>query len=219
MLRKFSESFTATHATIMFGLALFAPGAFVMAAAVTPVIIQDSAGRQASVSGGQLKVYDQLADYAKDPANAVDVAVRNSGNQCERTQSYRPPSGKSLVITAASGFFEQSTISPYYSGFTLYSGAQCNGRLLTAYDAGVVSPDGSSSAFAPVSVQFGNGIVLPQGQALSLYSVNNQGFTFIHGYLVPASAVPAPGTAEAAWQGEPVTAEMVAAKMARMRGH
>ena len=69
----------------------------------------------------------------------------------------------------------------------------------------------SASPAVPVAVDLGTGIVVAAGKTLSLKSVANHGNTYLHGYLVPATAVPA--MADVDTQAPRITAAEVAAKM------
>ena len=152
-------------------------------------------------------LFRSIAGYRNNPANIVEIVVSNLGTQCESAQQYIVPAGKALVLTAVSGYAIATASGP--SGYFVYDGAACGGSLITAY----VASASSTSLASPVAVEFGAGLVVKPGKTLAVYSSNNTGYTFLHGYLVPAGAVPAVASADASAEPTPITAAAVAAKM------
>jgi hypothetical protein len=216
MLRELLNKLSGRQLTAIILAAILVPGAVGAAVTFQPVaIVEPGSGRQSYIDGSRrLAVFDPIAGYRSNPANSVEISTSNYGSRCETYQQYKIPNGKSLVITAISGFERLYDKSSQSSGFYVYVGANCSGHILTAHYSSV----SSASPSAPVAVDLGVGITVKSGSTVSVYSLNNYGYTFLHGYLVPASAVPITTTAEeAANESKPITAEEVTAKFKQFK--
>ena len=209
MLREILGKFTGGQLTAIILAAILVPGAVGAAVTFQPVTIVDpNTGSKSYVDPGRkLWVYDPFAGFRNNPANFVEVFVSNLGDSCETFYDYTIPSGKALVITAISGIEDQYGTSTY-AGFYVYDAPDCSGKLVAMHASSVTS----SLPSAPVTVDYGSGIVVKAGKTLSVFSKHNLGYTFLHGYLVPATAVPAVPSAEAMYEPKPITAADVAAK-------
>lgn len=210
MVREVLSKLTGWQITSIAWALILVPGAVTAAVTFQPVAIVDpTTGKQATVDSGQrLRVFDPVAGYRNSPASFVSIKVSNVGTQCETSWQYIVPSGKALVITAISGYESQTSPSVNASGYFVYDGANCVGQLLTAHYSFV----SSGSPRAPVAVDLGVGIVVQAGKTVAVRSDNNFGYTFLHGYLIPASAVPATPSAEVVREPKAITAAEVAAK-------
>lgn len=188
MLRRFLESFTATHATILAVVAMLGSGAAIAAVAFQPVaIVNTSTGKAAVVdSGGRLYVYDPIAGYRNEPKNQVNFTVSNNGTRCEKSSTYTVPSGKALILTTITGYTYIADSNPF-SGFYVYEKASCSGVVRASF---LNSGNSTSARTAPVQVEFGSGLVFKSGSVVSLVSNNNFGYTHFTGYLIPSSAAP-----------------------------
>src|SRR4051794_9623786 len=185
--RRVLGLFTGTHITVMVCAALLAPGA-VYAIATTAVAITDPvSGHQAAVDAGR-RVYtlDAIAYYKNNPANQRDIYISNTGNVCENAYQYTIPAGSGFIITAMSGLEYKYSDANNYSGIFVNSAPNCTGTSITSH----VSSVSTTAAIAPIVAEYGVGIPVPAGSTISVFSINNFGYTYIHGYLVPASAVP-----------------------------
>ena len=208
MLQEILAKFTGGQLTAMILAAIFVPGAVGAAVTFQPVTIVDpNTGAKSLVDAGRrLWVFDPIAGYRNSPANAVDIKISNGVTGCETFYQYTIPAGKALVITAISGFEAGDTAIGDNAGYYIYDGASCSGTTLTAHFS-------AAGTRQPVAVDLGNGIVVKAGKTVSVYSLNNNGYTFIHGYLVPATAAPAVPASEIAYEPKPITAADVATKM------
>ena len=212
MLKDILAKLTGRQITLLASLAILAPSAVGAAVTFTAVAIVDpNTGVKSLVDAGRrLWVFDPIAGYRNSPANAVDIVISHDGGFiCETSQQYPIPAGKALVITAITGDEALLSTSSPYAGYYVYDGAGCTGNLLTTH----ISSASSSQTYMPVTVELGSGIVVKAGKTVSVYSLNNIGYTFLHGYLVPAAAAPAAPASAAAYEPKPITAADVAAKM------
>ena len=209
MLREILGKLTGGQVTAIMLAAILGPSAVGAAVTFQPVTIVDpNTGSKSYVDPGRkLWVYDAVAGYRNSPANSVDIVVHSSGDACETFYQYTIPSGKALVITAISGY-EYQYAAPPYAGFQVYDGAACSGNLVTSH----FSSASSTLPAAPLAVDYGSGIVVKAGKTVSVFSRNNGGDTFLHGYLVPAGAVPSAG---AMYEPKSITAAEVAARLKR----
>jgi hypothetical protein len=189
MTTKLLDKLSGTHLTIIACAAILTPGALYGAVTYSNVaLINPSTGTSAYVDGGgSLFVVDPYAYYRNFPGNQVDIYVGNDGMTCEAAEQYAVPAGKALILTALSGNEYQSSTSYNYAGVYVYSGPNCTGHILTSH----VSSVSQTGPDAPVSVDYGVGIPVPAGATISVFSSNNAGLTFLHGYLVPASTIKA----------------------------
>lgn len=216
MLREIVNRLSGAQITMITLAAILVPGAVSAAVAFQPVVILDATtGIKAAVdNGNKLRVFDPIAGYRNNPANIVEIVVSNSGNGiCETSYQYAVPAGKALVVTAITGMIVQSSTTRNFSAFSVFDGAHCSGHLIAASSASV----NSSAPRAPVSQEFGVGLLLKAGKTLSVLSNNNSGYTFIHGYLVPSAAAPVATGADAASEPRPVSAADVDQKMKASR--
>lgn len=213
MFGKILDKLSGSHITAIAITAMVVPGAAVAAVAYQAVAIVDpNTGSRSYVdSGRRLSVYDPIAGYGNAPWNKVEIKISNSGNLCETNYEYKVPTGRALIITAVSGYETQYSTSVNFSGYHLYDNTGCSGNFLSAH----ISPVTSSSQRVPLAVELGSGVVVRPGKTVSVYSVNNYGFTFLHGYLVPASSIPAAAAAGAAGEPRSISAAEVAAKAAK----
>jgi len=212
MLRDLLSKLTGAQITIIALALIFVPGTVAAAIAFQPVAIVDPiTGKQSLVDKfRRLSVYDPVAGYRNNPANYVEIFVSNSGDLCDTSFQYTVPAGHALVLTAIAGDVVQTSTSFSRSGFSLYDGPSCVGNLLLHH----LSSVSSAASANPVAVDLGNGIVIRPGKTVSMWSINNYGYTFMVGYLVPASAVPA-----TALDGRAISASDIAEKMRRMAVH
>jgi hypothetical protein len=216
MLRDVFSKLSGGNIAAIIIAAILAPTA-VYAVAPALMTIASITGVPATVDAAhRLWVYDTVEGvyqapqyYRNNPANFVDITVTNHGFVCETSQQYVIPAGKALVMTAISGYTDFTTDLTNISGVLIYDGAGCTGKLLTTY----LSTVRADLPFSPVNASFGQGIAVKAGKTVSVFSNENNGYTFIHGYLVPASAVPAASLAEAALEPKPITSAEVMAKM------
>lgn len=205
MLREIVNKLSGVQITMITLAAILVPGAVSAGITFQPVAIVDAtAGFKAAVdNGNKLHVFDPIAGYRNNPANTVEIVVSNGGaNTCQTAYDYPVPAGKALVVTAITGYFSQYVPTINYSGFTVYDGAVCSGHVVAASSSSV----NSSGPTAPVSQEFGVGLVMKAGKTVSVKSYNNFGFTFIHGYLVPSAAAPVATGVDAMAEPRSVTA-------------
>ena len=209
MFKDLINKFSGAQLTMIILAAIFVPGAVTAAVTFTPVAIVDPiTGTKSAVDAARrVLVFDPIAGYRNNPANIVEITVSNNGTQCETSQQYAVPAGRALVLTAASGY--GALLSSSNSGYFVHDGAACTGNVITINRM----PTSLTSTVSPVAVDFGAGIVVKAGKTVSVFSSNNVGYTFLHGYLVPAGAVPAVASADASAEPTPITAADVAAKM------
>ena len=210
MFKDLINKFSGAQLTMIILAAIFVPGAVTAAVTFTPVTIVDPiTGTMSAVDAARrVLVFDPIAGYRNNPANIVEISLINNGSQCETAHQYVVPAGKALVLTAVSGH-SVLNLSNFSSGYFVYDGAGCLGNLITT---NVTTPGAINSA-SPFAVEFGAGLVVKSGRTLSVFSTHNTGFMFLHGYLVPAGAVPAVASADASAEPTPITAADVAAKL------
>ena len=187
MNRAIFDRLSGTHITIIVCAAILAPSALYGAVTYSNVAIVNPATGTAAVvdNRGHLNVVDYYGEYASNPLNQIDILVSNTGTTCETLAEWPVPNGKAFIITAMSGYKYQYSSSSNYAGVLLWSGSNCSGHLLTTHYDSV----SQTSPAAPVAVQYGSGIPVAAGSTVSIYSNNNNGFTSLHGYLVPAAWV------------------------------
>lgn len=211
MFRDIVSKLSGSQITTIVLALILVPGAVGAAVTFQPVtIVEPATGKQSYIdSGRKLHVYDPIAGYRNNPANIVTIPISNSGSKCEMSRQYVVPVGKALIITAISGFENANDSSSGPVGFLVYDGANCSGSLVAAH----VSSASTGARYAPVNVDLGVGIAVKAGKTVSLTSFSNFGVTFLHGYLAPASAVPAATTAEAVSEPASISAVEAAAKL------
>lgn len=206
MLRELLSKFSGGQLTWLATIAILVPGTVGAAVAYQPVSIVDpSSGAKAYVDAyRRVSVYDPIAGYQNNPVNFVEIAVSN-GNKCDTGYQYAVPAGKALVITAISGYKFRGSFDGL-SQFYVYDGPGCTGKVLTNHSSQLTQTDLTSS----FNIVLGTGIPVKAGKTVSVLSINNLGYVFLHGYLVPAGAVPAGPAA-----GEPkgISAAEVNAKL------
>jgi hypothetical protein len=211
MLRELLSKLSGGQITTIILTLILVPGAVGAAVTFQPVaIVEPASGRQSYIDiGRKLYVYDPIAGYRNNPANIVTIPISNSGSKCETSRQYVVPAGKALIITAISGFENANDSTSGSIGFLVHDGANCTGSLVAAH----VSSAANGARYAPVNVDLGVGIAVKAGKTVSLTSFSNFGVTFLHGYLTPASAVPAAMTAEAANEPASISAAEATAKL------
>lgn len=185
MVRELLSKLSGNQITMIILTLILVPGAVGAAVTFQPAVIVDpSTGRQSYVDNGRrLYVFDPIAGYRNNPANIFFIGLRNTGNACDG--SFTVPAGKALVLTSITGHeYYNNQLS---SGFTIIDGAACSGYILTTHQSSV----SVTTPSAPVAVNFGSGIVVKAGRTVSISSHFNRGYTFLHGYLIPAGAAPA----------------------------
>jgi hypothetical protein len=197
MFRDIVNKLSGGQITAIILALILIPGAVGAAVAFQPIAIVDpSTGRSSYIdSGRKLYVYDPIAGYRNNPANVVHVSMRHFGTTCDG--SYTIPVGKALIITSISGYEHQYN-NQLRSGVTLIDGLRCSGLVLADHMSSV----SVAAPAAPVAMDFGAGILVKPGRAVSFTSYYNIGTTYMHGYLVPAAAVPAAASAHE-WDGPP----------------
>jgi hypothetical protein len=197
MFRDLVSRLSGGEITMIILALILIPGAVGAAVAFQPIAIVDpSTGRSSYIdSGRKLYVYDPIAGYRNNPANVVHVSMRHFGTTCDG--SYTIPVGKALIITSISGYEHQYN-NQLRSGVTLIDGLRCSGLVLADHMSSV----SVAAPAAPVAMDFGAGILVKPGRAVSFTSYYNIGTTYMHGYLVPAAAVPAAASAHE-WDGPP----------------
>jgi hypothetical protein len=185
--RRLFGLLSGAHVTAIVCAAILGPSAgYAALEFVNVALVNPSSGVSANIDTAQrLWVYDSIAGYRNYPGNLVDIRVQDNGNQCETSEQYVVPSGSAFVITALSGFSALSTDSSNNVGFTIFSGANCTGNPL----ADRLATASQSAPYVPVEVEYGAGIPVPAGSTISVFSQTNTGFTYIHGYLVPAGTI------------------------------
>ena len=106
MLRELSNKLSSGQITLIILAMIFVPGTVTAAVVFQPVAIVDpSSGKQSYVDNSRrLSVFDPVAGHRNNPANYVRIAISNNGSQCEVNQQYVIPTGKSLILTAISGY-------------------------------------------------------------------------------------------------------------------
>jgi hypothetical protein len=191
MLREIVNKLSGAQITMIILALILVPGAVGAAVTYQPVAIVDpTSGRPSYIdSGRRLYVYDPVAGYRNNPANIVEINFRNNGTRCEG-DAYTVPSGKALILTNITGYARYDDLQ--YAEFLVIAGGNCSGLVLTSHRSSV-SP---TSPAAPVALDMGGGIIVQPGRTISLYSYHDRGFTSLHGYLAPASAVPAASSAQ-----------------------
>ena len=182
MLRKLSETFTATHLVALVGIAVLAPTTVFAVNSVTNIAITDAKSGDTATVGvsHNLNVYDPIAGYANNPLNYVRISSGCSNGAGEL--SYAPPSGKALIIKSADYSYFSGT-----NGGDNYIYLETNSE---SYISGLESVDAVGSK----SANFGNGVYLRNGESLETFC-SSAGFFHIAiaGYLVPSTAVPPVG--------------------------
>ena len=185
--KKLFGLFSGTHLIAAFAIATLAPTAL-YAVSFTPVAITDSlSGHQAAVDvGRRLYTYDPIAGYGNNPANIFQLS--NSCNANAVVRLYSVPTGKAVIIKAIQMSYNEGTSG--FDNFVEFYDTNSLVVALTIEDPNVV---GSHQA------NLGNGFIVRAGESVSCYSTVPANVT-MQGYFVPASAVPAAGTAEAVQQ-------------------
>ena len=193
MNKKLFGIFSGTHLTILGLGAMLVPSALYGADAFTRVVIQDTAGRLAFITGGKLNVYDQVGDtlagYASNPLNFVKAEGScSSGNNGSTV--YTPPNGKALIVTSANlTFFNATAGNDNYA--YLESGI---------YFAGVENADTAGTN----SATLGNGYYSTSPITI-VCGASGTYLASITGYLVPSTVAPAPAAQQASRSGPAVT--------------
>ena len=188
MLRRLSETFTATHLVAMFGIAVLAPTTL-YAVAVSNVTITDAnTGATAYVDAGRkLWTNDVVNDYTRNPVNAVNISDLSLNNTGFHT-IYTIPSGKALLIKSVSSVYFGNT-----EGNALYSYLYDPSTSIIYNFEGAHVADSISAVLDP-------GIVVHTG-TLSLLAGGGSNTTtlrtYIQGYLIPAAVAPAAALAAA----------------------
>ena len=210
MLKEISKKLSGGQITLITMTMILAPVTVTAAVTFQPVAIVDpSTGKQSFVDNARrLWVFDPVAGYRNSPANLVRITVSNGGSQCETAYQYVVPAGKALILTAITGHSTVSSGSYNFAGYYVMDGANCTGALLTTHVASGTLTNG----LTPVTVDLGAGIAVAAGKTVSVLSQNNGGLTFLHGYLVPSSVVPAMAMADGEKPPREVTAAEVGAK-------
>jgi hypothetical protein len=213
MLSELLNKLSGSQITLIILAMIFVPGTVVAAVSFQPVAIVDPVtGKQSLVdSSRRLAVYDSITALRNHPANLVRITVSNNGSQCEAAQQYTIPNGKAFVLTSITGYMWCTDCSWTYTGFVVSDAANCVGYMLEPRFASI----SVASPVTPVAVDFGSGVPVAAGKTISVRSLNNSGYTVLHGYLVPASVVPAMASAGSETNPTPVTAAQALAKMTR----
>jgi len=168
--------------------ALAAPSALYATVSYTPVgIVNPNTGTLGYVDpSGSLHTSDEYAYYRNDPQNYVEVQL-NTGAGCA-TAGYTVPAGKALIITSIKGEYYNDDGTDVFSGLELYTGAACTGtNIIDQFE-----PIGTGvGTLASKNYQYGNGIPVPKASVLTAYDYNDDGYTWVQGFLVPADLVSA----------------------------
>ena len=191
MLRRLTETFTATHLVALFAIAVAAPSALYAVTTFTNVAVTDSGtGATAYVDAGRkVWTYDPIANYTRNPAYAVNIV--DFANSSGSTHSiYTVPSGKVLLIRSVS-----------WSDFQNTEGSNSYYYLSDAGGAFLYNTEGLH-AVNDFSATFDPGLIVRAGALMGQYygSSAASARVYIQGYLIPAAAVPAPATSAAAEQ-------------------
>src|SRR5437870_4876164 len=110
MLRRLSETFTATHLVLIIAIAVLAPSAVYATVSYSNVAITDAtAGNTAAVDGGRkLSTYDPVAGYTRNPQFTVNISDLSSSSTGVHT-IYTVPAGKALLIRSATWSYFNNT--------------------------------------------------------------------------------------------------------------
>jgi hypothetical protein len=188
MDRKLFGLFTGTHLTIAFAIAVLAPSALYATVSYTAVgIVNPNTGTLGYVdASGSLHTSDEYAYYRNNPLNYVQIQL-STGAGCS-TAGYTIPAGKALIITSIKGDYENAGGTDTFVGFYLYTGAGCTG---TMFDTQFEPIAAVAEATASKNYEYGNGIPVPGGSTLTIDNYNDDGYTWVQGFLVPANLVSA----------------------------
>jgi hypothetical protein len=179
-------------------LVLGVPGTVWAVDTFSNVAIQDPVtGVKASVdSSKRLKVGDGSGAMTVDgtttettPANLVRIFA-GASNSC--SNAYTIPAGKALILKSMTAYMHSSGSPGSDVEAVVYPAANCASSFVAAAI--------SDRAHETVFQTFGSGIGIPAGRTISAFGFNSSGTLHLHGYLVPASAVPASAPAKAAPQ-------------------
>lgn len=188
-MRNFANTLSGALIPVLMMAALLAPGRLDAAEAVA--IADPNTGSKAYVdSGRRLYVHDPIAGYANNPANFVNIVKTATVGDGLKT-IYTPPAGKALIIKSAHFSHLRN-----FGKNNVHMEIRENGNALMAFEA-VEAAGTKSAAFEP-------GLVLHGGAQLKMLFLcwdgasNAVGYLFLQGYLVPSSAVPLAGAAQAA---------------------
>ena len=188
---SFLNRLTGWQITTIAAVALLAPGGLYAAVTFSNVaIVNPASGVPAGVDpGGNLHTRDSLGQYRSDPGNFVNLSIPMTNTSgCEAT-TYSIPSGKALIITSITGnYFNSGTLTAL--GLTVSGGATCAGP---SYIVQWVAAPKTFGAIVGKSFSYEPGVPIPGG-VVSFLSDGDGGYTFVHGYLVPAAMVPASAT-------------------------
>src|SRR4051812_10499297 len=96
ILHRLSETFTATHLVLLFGIAVLAPSVLYATGTFTNVAVTDSAsGTTAQVDAlRRLHTYDVYAGYLANPVYTVNISEATHVATGYHTQSIRCRRGK-----------------------------------------------------------------------------------------------------------------------------
>jgi len=196
--------FTGNQLTIILLAAIVAAGfpttLFAVAAFTNSVLIDAGTGQRARVIGGALKVGDGVGPLTVDgtvsarPArpDAMFSTFGLTTGACSTV--YQPPAGSAAVVTEAN-FTVEAFIGTGIVAPRIFIGPP-GSCILGQKIAAIASGNGLQRA------GFGPGLTIPAGQALNidLYTkdASATAVTYIYGYTVPQSAVPAPTAAKVA---------------------
>jgi len=188
MASKILEKLNGWQITAMVCTALAAPTALYATVSYTPVgIVNPNNGTLGYVDpSGSLHTSDEYAYYRNNPLNYVEVQL-STGAGCA-TAGYTVPLGKALIITSIKGDYSNDDGTSTYVGIVLFTGAACTGTEIINQFEPIAAVGG---ALASKNYEYGNGVPVPAGSVLTAYNDNDDGYTWVQGFLVPANLVSA----------------------------
>ena len=186
MSSKFFGKLTGWQIAAMVCAGILAPSGIYAAVTFTNVaVVNPTTGTPALIdAGGSLHNLDIMAQYANNPINKVTIAMPQFVSDGCDSISYTIPAGKALIITSLSGtYYNADGIA--YSGIYLMTGPTCGGNI---YSKHFTPMPATAGAVVDIDYQYNSGLAIPAG-SLSVYSISNAGWLYVHGYLVPSSLV------------------------------
>jgi hypothetical protein len=178
---------TTMFITLMIAIVVAIP-ATAFAVTFTNVAITDPGGvNRAKVSTGGALSVSGTATVAT-PSNLVRISGLGILGLC--SSLYTVPAGKALILT--SGSIHAHSSAPNDQAHV--------GIYLTSPDNPCFDPiteafGDATTNWVTTPVDYGSGLALPTGTQLAVAGAAGNGVVELHGYLVPASAVPAAATA------------------------
>ncbi len=187
MERKLFGVLSGAQVTILGALAIVIPSAVYAVSFTSVALVNPKTGAFGYVDpSGSLHTSDEFAYYRNDPQNYVQVQL-NTGPGCA-TSGYTLPAGKALIITSIKGNYNNADGTDIFVGFSLWDSGGCTGNIILTASEPVAAVQG---AIASKNYEYGNGVPVPAGSTLTAFDGNDEGFTWVQGFLVPANLVSA----------------------------